>query len=570
MLKPIKILVVAISLGSAFFVALFPAIMGHAAPRALPACGHGSVSQSSSKASGPPAIAQSQDSSQYFTAIAWSQGADSSSPAGTIELAYSNVMTTTRGWSRLTVDSAVADGNRDPSIVFDPVISDTVHIAYRKNNGIYYRRCDLGNGTCPVAKDLTATANNGMSVIDNNPQIAFMDSLSTVVIIYQHKDGAGNDLLEYAYIRNSGTGSQFSDLTLTDNPRSIYIEENPTIAYANGKVHVAYTKDNIGNTVDSIEYLNFSSLGPTGLTPLEQFDLNQVGTLNDLEPLFPAIGAAGNTVGLVWQIDDDNGFNDLAYVISTDGGSSWTPNGAGNNFYRYAFTGDGSNNGSGRASWITDNPNDQFTGGLKPDIFVDGSTFHVVWQAKTGSSHDIYYSRFSDTATPKWQNGSTTQLFTETQTISYTNMTEMYRDGITVPEFGSSVEPAVIFGEPGNRLQVVYMSKVSGASWDIYYNGWQLGSGEGTTFSFEDTDCDWLPDLDTTKGFPGNAEFVPPGETCGGIEPNDCDGDGILNFMDEDADGDGSPDYAEIVGGTNPWDEESSLPKTFLPIVLKN
>jgi hypothetical protein len=567
MKKILKLALATLTLVSVVILALMPVFTSYAAPAALPGCGDSPVSDASdNNSSGPPSAAQSADG--YYTAVAWAQGTSKTDPVGSIMLAYSNILTDTqigKSWNRIIVDSVDSDSNRDPSIAFDPDDNNLIHVAYRKKGTIYYKRCDLNlaSNQCNLEKQVTTEAAN---IIDLYPQIAIMDgtTVNTVTIVYQRRDetgGTGNNgknKVQYAFIGDSGSGSLDSGNDLTDNDPIFIHEKDPTVVFANGRLHLAYTRDNKDSSPGAIQYgaLTEETLGST-LNPITSFSMNG----SDVEPNFPVISARDNIIALVWQVKAPGAETYyLAYETSSNNGVNWNNAPLSNNYYKYLFTGNGSNN-TGRGEWDTQPSDRLFVGGLKPNTFMSDFGLHTVWQSSPEVHHDVMYSYLHSPATNNlWQTNRPAAI-TPTMEISYTNLTAVYRGNAS----SKRVEPAVLFGEPGRRLQVFYiLRKDLTGPWDIYYNGWQLSDNDDDILNFEDTDCDGLPDPDENSTSI-SCPVIPEGNLFAGYP--DCDEDGIPNFMDEDADGDGINDYWG--DDPNPFDGGAGLPKVYLPIVIK-
>ena len=171
--KIIKIIPIILMVLGAVFAQLM-VFSGHslAAPGALPPCGNDNLPGVND--SSWPDIATSKDANRQYTAVAWSEGTNG---IGAIKLAWSEAVTTTRTWRLLTVDN-ISDG-QNPVIVFDPVTTKKVHVAYQKGityNTIYYNTSTLGNtdaGTCnatpvPVSGNMITGRQRPNPAIANN------------------------------------------------------------------------------------------------------------------------------------------------------------------------------------------------------------------------------------------------------------------------------------------------------------------------------------------------------------------------------------------------------------------
>ena len=317
-----KILSLAIVASLAAFQLLSPVLSGWAAPPALPVCGHNVVTGSVD--SGPPDIATS--ANEDYTAVVWAEDGSEGSPHagyGAIKLAYS--MTTTRIWTVVNVDTGTS--NQEPSIVFDPISSNVVHIAYQQgitagSSVIYYAKCTLG-GSCNTERASTgATANT----LRTNAKIA-VNASGEPVIVYQESQSGGNPRSWMSYTFKPSGGS-FKPVTnqLGDSAAEL----NPTVAAAGNVVHVAYAQDNDndpGNGVSNkIKYLQLDASSMSGSTlPTSLARVFEPNTTHVNTPNYPAIDVKGSTVALVWQFTNAGSSTDfnLVYNTSADNGTTW-------------------------------------------------------------------------------------------------------------------------------------------------------------------------------------------------------------------------------------------------------
>lgn len=556
--RQLKLAMLALFTAGLLVALLSPAWLRPAA--ALPACGHTAVDVSPAQASGPPDMAASND--EFYTALVWSEGPNTASPVGAIKLAYADALTTTFFWSPSPPLTVEQNDSQDPSIAFDP-FTHTVHVAYRKDNGIQYKKCNLSNGTCAAGVDITVNDNIAGAVIHDLPQIVVMTNTTrTAVIVYQEGSGGASSesTLRYAYLDTTTPNGTLAkkNVKLTGNAENVgesLSEANPSATFSNGKIHVAYARDdNIIITPqlnEAIEYLSFNTLGAQNVA-VKPFNQES----GDSNPYSPTLDGRNSILGLVWQVEFGGNYY-LVYNHSSDNGVTWDYNNVVDADYRHLFE----HSTTRSDPWQSDLLGVNFTGGLKPTVTVGGDhELHLTWQAKTPENHDVFYGQITGDDDNPRGHGATEALSNTYSLVDYTNVTTIYRQGVLEGGTLSKVEPVVLFSEqtgaPGNRLQIAYMSKTTAGGWDIYYNGWQLKPISDTvTFNFDDTDCDGVAD--------SNENF-----TCNpliGSDPNDCDGDGIPNFMDTNSDNDFQPDsWDENPGGS------SDDGGTFLPVLLKS
>ncbi len=558
--KLLKPIIAAFIMGALAFM-VFPQWVAWA----LPNSGHTPLSTTNTVDSGPPNIARSDD--EIYTAIVWAEGVNG---VGAIKLAYSQIYTTSRNWFYMTVDS----NGSNPSLAFDPNNDTVVHVAYQKgtgNTGITYAKCTLG-GSCNIQS--LETGNSTYNYI--TPQIA-VNTFSVTVIVYvrtnQLPDFTTVSRLFVAYIGSGGSVNKFEIGAGAD------YERNPVIARgSSNKLHVAYAADTDQNQFpDKIKYLR---LGGTTVIATEETSVHSEFSplplpLPASEPDFPTIAAFGNTVALVWQMKYDTNYFVLGYNTSSDNGSTWVGVGSPLGDYQYILSNKRAQQTADPTLDVrlnTTDPTGPFRGGLRPAVTIStDNRMHVVWQEETHNRLDILYTYFNAS---QWRG---TPILTLTTPLSYTNVTTVYGESEYNNKDGRNLGNAdkarakIVFGKPGNRAQIVYMSgKVSVSPWQVMYNGWQEGDRIGdppnadSTLRQQDSDCDTLPDSQELLN-------TPPCAT-GAYQYNDnyaynCNfnKDDVPDFMDVNSDGDYLPDDSDPQPRV-----VNSPPGIFLPIILKN
>lgn len=540
-----KILVIILAAGIMAVLSLSTNLLSRAAPALLPSCGNGSVSEAPELNSGPPDIAQSQDAAKTYTAIVWSGDVTGSdNDVGRIHLAYSDVATTTRQWTRFVVDSQTS--NQNPTLVFDPDDNSLVHITYRKNRSIYYKRCDILTGNCPITKDVTGSRTApDPNLTHDSPQIEIMGD--TVVIIYQESSATfGNEYqsIRYAYFDpTAGTSPNEAKLTTAANSLT---EQNPAVAYSNNRLHIAYATDSTDPGIAMrIRYINLA-INELGNSFAADKDFGLVS--GEEEAILPTVDALNDFVVLAWEVYElasqgvPENTHRLAYNFSTDNGDTWTTDGTLEK-YKYLFPHTASKNDA--ADWYYANSNPELGKWLHAHVAVEADNiFHLVWQAHANSGadrSDIMHSRF---AINSWQ-GYAPLAFTGA--VTYTNVTTIYgqSEQFLNPDITfdlHKVQPAVVYGPPGERVQIAYLSRTVEDGWDVYYTGWQQGDDGASDPSLQnpDSDCDSIPDTEEQATAPACTH---PNSTPG--PPPDCDGDGIPDFMDDNTDNDLEDDFEE-------------------------
>ncbi|MCP4363008.1 MAG: hypothetical protein GY796_33805 [Chloroflexi bacterium] len=512
----------------------------------------------------------------------------------------------------MTVDSDTTGQN--PVVVFDPVTSNKVHVAYQRgsgaNNTIYYNTCTLG-GSCGTTPERVSTI--GKSDTSRlNPAIA-TNSAGTPIVLYTESDAEfpftdPQTWLNYAY--ESTSDSNFYAFEGGGGGHgtnrfgaSAKLERSVSLASLNDELHIAYAEGDSGVTSDRIQYwqMDISALSGTSAlgsatAPVRSQQFNPDPFVE--EPDFPAISAiSGGDVAVVWQVQDDSDSSSfsLAYNKSGDSGASWDIAGA--PFYSYIpSTAVASNVLDKRtAADKVGGRNGVFDNGLHPDVAQhnDGSdlvihaTWHQTTTTTTGNQNrtDIMYA-YLDQGASSW---ARTNILTGTglTPLSTTNVTAFYGFSDDL----SKLRPKMLFGNFGsgttkaeNRLQVVYVN-LSGSVRRAVYNGWELGSSFiSPSRTEQDSDCDDLvdsveivesppsgcTDWDTVSDHDlgGNTDYMNCDHDLAGSNddsgPGNDGGDLVPDFLDPNTDGDYQKD--DVDGDRYSWSTDGLL---FLPVILK-
>ena len=569
--KWFKMVSIAFTAGVIGSCLIWPALIGLAAPATLPNCGHNNISNSPTVTSGPPDLARSNDLANV--AVVWAEGADG---VGLIRLAFSNQ--TARTWTPQTIDAG--PNNQDPSLVFDAIDPNVVHVAYQKgtllgNATIVYARCTLGGG-CETVTVKAAEAQK----LFRNPELA-VNSAGQPLVVYQESSTIDtNEFIYYAY-RQGGTGGNFSSFRL--NAVTPIVEQNPALVFSNGKAHIAYAKDSLGppSNQPRLEYRSLNAATLSGAGPLTVVDADSFipNTAFVTKPDFPALAASGDSLVLVWgfeRVGNPIAFN-LVYNRSNNNGVDWVSGGA----YRHLPSDQTNLLGPAAADNRSSPGGGDFTRQVRPDVTLHISNSivmpHVVWHEETSNTRrDIMYAYFNGT---QWRG---TPILSGTGVISLNNVTDIYGDGKgNSTRIRDNARPKVLFGAPANRMQVVYMAEtLAGDIFELRYNGWQLGDPADPTVTFQvkDSDCDTIAD---SLELPPPADWIPgdPATTCGATgnttdrDEFNCNGnqDELPDFLDTDTDGDGVEDDIENTDGTGgSWrDPTKSPPRVLLPVIVK-
>ncbi len=598
MWKLLKILPTVVVAGLLFAPHIFSSSVGLAAPAALPNCGNDVVGNS--KDASWPDMATSQDADHYYTAIVWSENvAGGTSPGqGKIKLAYSRALTTTRSWSSSVIDST--DTNQNPVLVFDPIVSSTVHIAYERGSQgdreIYYTKCILGS-TCSTPLLVSSSASSRVFDL-RNPQIT-VNASSDVVVLYEEFDTSATPQspqtwLSYGYKLITGTTFvRFEGENVFG--RSSALEKSVALAVSGNTLHVAYAEDPSGVITPTwIAYrkMDISRATMDGTNPIAGAltpQASNVFTPTDTyvqEPDFPTIAVLGNTVALAWQLTDisDSTTFYLGYATSADAGATWSPDPVAVGNYWYIPSGTAATNLSAGAPTSADtllgfsNSASGFQDGVHPDMAIHQDSgvdvIHVAWQQQSQvggslqSRTDVMYSYKKGSGA--WTG---TPILSTDVTGQVTNATDFYGYSEKEVVNGKNIfklRPKILFGNFGtgdhlaaNRLQLMYASYVDSKR-QVRYNGWQLGSNFVTPDrSEQDSDCDTIPDATEmpVSSCSAISQSVVSLVSTDTVEYPNCDAgsanpDYVPDYLDTDSDGDGKLDGAQSSG-------------VFLPIILK-
>jgi hypothetical protein len=417
-----------------------------------------------------PDVAASQDGE--FVAITWSDGyIDTAAGQGYVYLSYGSL--TDGGWPRIRAYPPAASATnlaKQPAIAFDPrpSASRKLHLAWSQHTGtgqtfnkIYYATCNLANpGTCYSLSPATirsATANVFM------PDVAVdVNGMPHVVWVEENSGGTATSI-KYA------SGSNWA-LVTNVSPSSGYTVTQPSIAYANGCLHMVWASnsDATGDNFESIGYARRSAggscsgdLGPVYFNQWSPYHSN---------PKNPRVAASGNMVYIVWDIDSGKSVGGypayhLVYNYSNDGGATWARPYDGDQPRYLDFP-----SGSFLYDDFTLHPSrdelesgrQQYASRLRPDVTLQGATAHLVWsQVVTGTAYEfenhfeVFHASGSETT---W--GAATDVTIDTKTVD--------------PNIHSAV-PVVVVDKNGDP-NVAYLeeTKISASKWlwdQVVYQG---------------------------------------------------------------------------------------------------
>lgn len=423
-----------------------------------------------------------------YLALAWSRGRHSESgPAG---YAYLDIAQVAEGkWQRvLKVYPASAteiESARLARIVFDPSQSTKLHMVWEHKSGVafnevQYALCDVAvEGDCGVSqinrsKVVDAFASNG----PNQPDIA-VDEGGRRHVVWVTTNGR----VEYRCSTNGGSWSPTTPILV----RAALTATQPSIAYANGKVHVVWAEGPAD--FDKIGYKNAAvssgcPSGPASFVNPAIFNVaNSAYTARN-----PRVAAAGDTVYVVWNVRTNQSIGTnvytyhLVYNRSTDGGVSWERDPTGSP-PEYLNITTGGTTFTGRPGY-EGRPDYNYDYGewLHPDVTLEvtgsNTIAHVVWQQSTvtwsgnpgeeidQAYYDIFYSTHDGTGA--WD--------------TPTNVTAGTQGGLEI----YSVMPSLAVDNQG-QVHIAYMKEKgngwnSPEDWDAYYFGVLEGPPQGGVY----------------------------------------------------------------------------------------
>jgi len=297
---------------------------------------------------------------------------------------------------RLTNDGAFSE---NPSVA---VSGQIVHVIWQDNrqgagnDDIFYKRSSDGGATwgadIQLTNDAAYSQYSSLAVSGSAVHIVWHDTRdSDYEIYYKHSTDGGI--------------SWSADMRLTN---SVGISYYPSIAVNSSLIHVVWY-DNRGGNNYHIYYKHSTDNGVSWGPDTHLSDTNS----NSADP---CISVSGSLINVVWE-DNRDGNIEVYYKRSTDGGSTWgadarlTNNTADSRHPSVASSGsivhivwDDNRDGyqqlyykrstDGGATWsadtrITNTP--PFS--AYPSVSLSGTAVHIVWQDSRDGNLEIYYKR---------------------------------------------------------------------------------------------------------------------------------------------------------------------------------
>lgn len=170
-------------------------------------------------------------------------------------------------------------------------------------------------------------------------------------------------ILQFSFLILNSYGQWGSDVRLTNNPGNSFKSDNIRSMAANGSVlHVVWCDDRDGYS--QVYYKRSLDGGTTWGADVHLVNYTSFSTN-------PTVALSGFFVHVLWQ-DGRDGNGEIYYKRSTDGGTTWGADTRMTNAFSY----------SGNSS-----------------IAVSGSLINIVWQDSRDGNHEIYSKRSTDDGT---------------------------------------------------------------------------------------------------------------------------------------------------------------------------
>jgi hypothetical protein len=334
-----------------------------------------------------------------YVAAVWSEGYNGDSLTKQYGRVYLKGADTTNGWQeRIQVFPATASvWGRDPRLVFDSSVAGKVHVVWAQATGcpscswssIQYTTCTLsGADTCAASTEIVGGLTDA-----STPDLA-VDSGGGVHVAWREQSG-GPDVGPINYCKKDACGT----------PDTVDSGRHPALAFGNGYVHLVWDTGSQPNS--TIRYSRDNSLSNgvwDGTVPAKTWWSNPALVTYD-EPSYPAVGASGSAVYVVWAVRNKTEPTEyaLAFDFSQDTGQNWLP----------------STSGFGRnipenetavfsTTWFATGETDKELYSLQPDVVVTGTGAsayaHVVWHGKVldQGAYEAWYSYLPGIGAADW------------------------------------------------------------------------------------------------------------------------------------------------------------------------
>jgi len=408
-----------------------------------------------------------------YVAAVWSEGYDSDSQTKQYGRVYVKGADATSGWKgRVKLfDATQHVRGREPRLVFDPNVPGKVHVVWAQSSkcsidpltkvlvcswsSIEHTTCTLGS---TIDCEDPTTVREGLADA-STPDVA-VDSSGGIHVVWR-EEGPSFDVGPIRYCKKGSCGS----------PSLVGNGQHPSLAYANDYLHLVW--DTSSSTDSTIKYAH-KSLPGGSWGGAKTWWSSPPSWVSYYEPSYPALGASGNAVYVVWAVrnETDSTKYALRFDFSENTGNSWLSD-------PYSF-------GSGRS--IPENEATSFAStwrsigipaddlySLQPDVVVTGSGSsayaHLVWHDKNVDSglYQIWYSYLAgySPSGPPWT-----------------------APAVAVEEYNKDTElPAIALGATLDQTHLAFVRNAKVGFQDI--NVWYAG-GNGNRINDPD-DKIWMP-----------------------------------------------------------------------------
>lgn len=263
-------------------------------------------------------------------------------------------------WEEEILLSEMFTFSSSPTIAVD---GNKIHTVWSQkvndyNTEIFYNHSSDGGASWAGPVRLTN------SNLDSQRPTLAVEGQNIYIIWEDSRDYPPNgNYLELYFKKSTDGGANWSNdlrLTTPDQEKPGF----PSVAVWGETIHLAYSKTPI-NIGQEIYYMRSDNQGGSWSDPVRLSFNNQAGVGR-----YPTTAANGDNVFVFWSdTRDDNGYYELYFARSQDGGQTW------GNESRLTFAGDDS---------------------YGPNVAVSGENLHLTWNEHRDGNWEIYYKNSTD------------------------------------------------------------------------------------------------------------------------------------------------------------------------------
>ncbi|KAF6242581.1 hypothetical protein C6988_07865 [Nitrosopumilus sp. b1] len=348
-----------------------------------------------------------------------------------------------------------------PDIASD---GDNIFVVWQDDDGAglfeIFLRGSTNNGTTFAATKNISNLANTFVIGFESPKI--ITSGSNVYVVWDDDDPGTPQIF---FTNSTDNGANFDSSENLSN--SFGFAENPKVAIDGSNVYVVYQDDDPGPI--EVFFTNSTDNGRNFDTPV--VISNTIGFSEQ-----PEIAVSSGNVYIVWH-DDVDGDNDIQFVRSTNNGDSFSArtdlsvtteesrdpriSTNGNNVYVVWQEFDGSDeeinfrasSNNGTSFGTTINISNNAGASTIPEIAVNGTNVHLVWQDDTDGDNEIFYS------------------------VSTNNGTSFSTPTNLSDNTGSSTNPQIVAS--GSNVYIIWQDNTDGDN-DILF---RASTNNGTSFA---------------------------------------------------------------------------------------